>query len=60
MPETTLSEAALAIQTPWYVKDVQSDAGSESPDIHIDFRRGRSFFCLRNQSTPIHTKPKTP
>ena len=43
MIETKIFEAALAIQAPWYVKDIQFDAASKRLDIYIDFKRGSTF-----------------
>lgn len=43
MIETRIFEAALAIQSPWYVKDIQFDAASKRLDIYIDFKRGSTF-----------------
>jgi len=47
MLKTTLFEAALAIQSPWYVKDVQFDADCKRLDIYIDFKRGSSFLSTK-------------
>lgn len=43
MIETRIFETALAIQSPWYVKDIQFDAASKRLDIYIDFKRGSTF-----------------
>ncbi len=43
MIETRIFETALAIQSPWYVKDIQFDAASKRLDIYIDFKRGSVF-----------------
>jgi len=43
MFETNIFEAALAVQPPWYVKNVQFDAASKRLDIYIDFKRGSTF-----------------
>jgi transposase len=43
MLETKIFEAALAIQPPWYVKDVQFEAALKRLDIYIDFKRGSTF-----------------
>lgn len=43
MFESKIFEAALAIQPPWYVKDVQFDLTSKRLDIFIDFKRGSTF-----------------
>ena len=43
MIETRIFEAALAIQSPWYVKEIQFDAASKRLDIYIDFNRGSTF-----------------
>ncbi len=38
-----LFAAALGIETPWYVKDVQFDAGKRLLTIAIDFKKGSRF-----------------
>jgi len=43
MIETKIFEAALTIQSPWYVKDIQFDVDSKRLDIYIDFKRGSTF-----------------
>lgn len=43
MIETRIFEAALAIQSPWHVKEIQFDAASKRLDIYIDFKRGSTF-----------------
>lgn len=43
MFETQIFEAALAVRTPWYVKDIQFDVISKRLDIYIDFKRGSTF-----------------
>jgi len=43
MFETKIFEAALAVQPPWYVRDIQFSASSKKLDIYIDFKRGSSF-----------------
>jgi transposase len=36
-------EAALAIQSPWFINDVQFDTDSKRLDIYIDFKPGSTF-----------------
>ena len=48
MLETKIFEAALSIQPPWYVKDVQFDADSKKLDIYIDFKRGSTFLSTKS------------
>lgn len=36
-------EAALTIQTPWFINDIQFSVDSKKLDIHIDFKPGSSF-----------------
>ena len=43
MFETKIFEAALAIQSPWFIKDVQFDVAKKRLDIFIDFKRGSTF-----------------
>ncbi|MFO7884052.1 MAG: helix-turn-helix domain-containing protein [Desulfobacteraceae bacterium] len=43
MFETQIFAAALAIQNPWYIKDVQFDSALKRLDIYIDFKRGSTF-----------------
>jgi transposase len=47
MFKTKIFEAALAIQSPWYVKDVQFDITAKRLDIYIDFKRGSSFLSTK-------------
>ena len=51
MFETNLFEAALAIQTPWYVKDVQFDVDAKRLDIYIDFKRGSTFPSTKSENS---------
>ncbi len=39
----TLFEKALAIEYPWFIKEIGFDEGRKQLDIFIDFRRGASF-----------------
>lgn len=57
MLETKIFEAALAIQSPWYIKDVQFDATSKRLDIFIDFKRG-STFLSKKSNDPAQYKVK--
>jgi len=43
MFETKIFESALAIQSPWFIKDVQFDVAQKRLDIFIDFKRGSTF-----------------
>ncbi|MCP4347129.1 MAG: ISL3 family transposase [Desulfobacterales bacterium] len=43
MLDTKIFEAALAIHSPWYIKDVQFDVTAKKLDIFIDFKRGTTF-----------------
>ena len=36
-------EAALAIQTPWFINDIQFSADSKKLYIYIDFKPGSTF-----------------
>jgi transposase len=51
MLETKIFEAALAIQSPWYIDDVKFDLSSKRLDIYIDFKRGSSFFSVKSDCT---------
>lgn len=48
MIETKLFEAALAIHSPWYVKDVQFDVAAKRLDIYIDFTKGSTFLSTQS------------
>ena len=58
MVKTNIFEKALAIQSPWYVKDIQFNVDAKRLDIYIDFTKG-STFPQQNQSIPIYTMLKT-
>jgi len=47
MFETKIFKAALAIQSPWYIKDVQFDVALKKLDIYIDFKRGSTFLSTK-------------
>ncbi|MCP4355130.1 MAG: transposase family protein [Proteobacteria bacterium] len=51
MLEKKIFEAALAIQSPWYIEDVKFDLTSKRLDIYIDFKRGSSFFSVKSDYT---------
>jgi len=51
MFETNIFGAALAIQTPWYVKDVQFDVDAKRLDIYIDFKRGSTFPSTKSENS---------
>ena len=54
---TKIFEAALAIQSPWYLKEVQFDVAKKRLDIFIDFKRG-STFSSTNADCPEEYKVK--
>ncbi len=41
--QTNIFEAALNIESPFFIKDIQFDAEEKRLDIYIDFKRGSSF-----------------
>ncbi len=43
MEMKALFEKALAIEYPWFIKEIGFDGGRKQLDIYIDFRRGASF-----------------
>ena len=51
MMENKLFETALAIQLPWYIKDVKFDITLKRLDIYIDFKRGSTFFSSKSDCT---------
>ncbi len=51
MLESQIFEAALAIQSPWYVKEVHFDADLKRLDIDIDFKRGSTFESIKSGRT---------
>jgi len=54
MFETKIFEAALAIQSPWFIKDVQFDVAKKRLDIFIDFKRGSTGLGSYNSKSPFH------
>ena len=36
-------EAALSINEPWYIKEVEFDPAKKRLDLYVDFRRGSTF-----------------
>lgn len=54
---TDIFEAALSIQSPWYVKDIQFDATLKRLDIYINFKRG-SVFPSSKPDYPNHYSVK--
>lgn len=54
---TDIFEAALSIQSPWYVKDIQFDATLKRLDIYINFKRG-SVFPSSKPDYPDHYSVK--
>ena len=57
MLKTNIFEAALAIQPPWFIKDVQFDVVKKRLDVFIDFKRG-STFPSTNADCPEEYKVK--
>ncbi len=50
-----LFETALGVETPWYVKDVNFDAGKRLLTIAIDFKKGSRFPCEGMEGLhPVH------
>lgn len=43
MNSTILFEAALSIESPWYIKDILFSKEKKQIDIYIDFKRGTKF-----------------
>lgn len=50
MRMNTLFEKALAIEPPWFIKEIRFDEGQEQLDIFIDFRRGATFVYEDEES----------
>jgi len=57
MLESKLFEAALSIQSPWYINDVRFDAVLKRLDIYIDFIKGSTFPSTKSGGTE-HYKVK--
>ncbi len=51
MFENKIFESALAIQSPWYIKDVKFDQQQKLLNIYIDFKRGSTFFSEKSDCT---------
>jgi len=51
MFESKLFEAALAIQSPWFIKDVEFNVEAKRLDIYIDFKRGSTFPSGKSDGT---------
>ncbi|MCP4913505.1 MAG: ISL3 family transposase [Oligoflexia bacterium] len=45
MDKENLFEAALSIEKPWFIKNVEFDPEKKRLDVHIDFERGSTFTC---------------
>ena len=39
----TIFEAALSINKPWYIKDIEFDPDKKRLDLYVDFKRGSTF-----------------
>jgi len=50
MRMNTLFEKALAIQYPWFIKEIRFDQGQKQLDIFIDFCRGATFVYADEES----------
>ena len=48
---TKIFEAALTIQPPWYIKDVQFDVELKRLDVYIDFKKGSTFSSTKSDHT---------
>jgi Transposase len=46
MPSEQLSEAALGVSSPWYVRETRFDAAARTLTIQVDFRAGSRFGHL--------------
>jgi len=46
----TLFEKALAIESPWVIKEIRFDEGEKQLDVFIDFRRGATFVYADKES----------
>jgi len=51
MFESKLFEAALAIQRPWFIKDVEFNVDAKRLDIYIDFKHGSTFPSGKSNNT---------
>jgi len=51
MFESKLFEAALSIQSPWFIKDVEFNVDAKRLDIYIDFKRGSTFPSGKSNDT---------
>jgi hypothetical protein len=47
MLDTKIFEAALAINSPWYIKDVQFDVTAKKLDIFIDFKPLNPYVAIK-------------
>ena len=61
MQESELFAAALGLQSPWYVSNIDFSLVNKRLDIHIDFERGSTFACpcCGNPAKAYDTKPNT-
>ncbi len=53
MFENKIFESALAIQSPWYIKDIKFDQQQKLLDIYVDFKRGSTFFSEKSDCTGL-------
>jgi len=61
MRMNTLFEKALAIQYPWFIKEIRFDEGQKQLDIFIDFRRGPPLSTrTRDRGARVNSRPTTP
>lgn len=55
MATERLFEAALGVETPWFVKDVRFDADTKVLTIGVDFKAGSRFpFPGSDGEHPVH------
>lgn len=61
MQDTELFAAALGLQTPWHVSDLDFSMKNKRLDIYIDFERGSLFACpcCEKPAKAYDTKPDT-
>ena len=61
MQESELFAAALGLQSPWYVSNIDFTLVNKRLDIHIDFERGSTFACpcCGKPAKAYDTKPNT-
>ena len=59
MVKTNIFEKALAIQSPWYVKDVQFNVDAKRLDIYIDFTKGSTFPSTKPEYPDLYNAKDT-